>query len=379
MFPGIKATKIATVVASVIAATTASAAPQDVLPFGTFESGTNTVVRPTQTNPQYKFLWHEYTDVRSGYTEITRDAARFGSYGIKNTVTNVESGPALSQLQFYPRTETSYLYAREFSETKPWKLNTYNRLRFWIKVPPDTSVRAVDQTNFHFGTYIRATTADDASAESSNGHFYHYYNIPYTGEWHQVIVDWHPSHQRTASGSTEHGTMQYPTGEAGYNYFDLMTRFYMQVNGTATSYPQVIMVDGFEFYREDADENVNEVYSVHGTYRKSDNTLLVGWLRDKTQNDAVHEVRYAYSDIHTLGWNNATPAPNGVNRVGGWTGYNGVRYSTTAIDFSGRSQVYVAIKPQNSTRFRQIVIPLTTSAVEQSPPSPPPAAQGQAL
>ncbi len=35
-----------------------------------------------------------------------------------------------------------------------------------------------------------------------------------------------------------------------------------------------------------------------------------------------------------------------------------MRYSTNQIDVSGRSMLYVAIKPQNSNRFRQIAIPI---------------------
>lgn len=35
-------------------------------------------------------------------------------------------------------------------------------------------------------------------------------------------------------------------------------------------------------------------------------------------------------------------------------------YDTTAINVSGKSQIYLAIKPQNSTIFSQVVLPLST-------------------
>lgn len=63
-------------------------------------------------------------------------------------------------------------------------------------------------------------------------------------------------------------------------------------------------------------------------------------------------------NIHKIGWAAAPPAPGGTITPPGSGGYNGMSWSTTAIDVSGKPVVYVAIRPQNSTLFRQIGIPL---------------------
>src|SRR5690606_27365218 len=147
--------------------------------------------------------------------------------------------------------------------------------------------------NFIFGTYTRSTTTGRNTAESSNGHWYHQYNIPITGERHQVIDDWHPHHQRGESGNAEQGIQQYPTNGPGYNYFDLLTRVYFEVGSPTAPGPYQIMVDDVELYYEPNDENVEEIYAVNGTYKPSENRLLIGWSRLKTANGSVNEVRYA--------------------------------------------------------------------------------------
>ena len=82
------------------------------------------------------------------------------------------------------------------------------------------------------------------------------------------------------------------------------------------------------------------------------------WERFKDDNTINHEVRYSFSDIHQIGWDAATPAPNGTITPPGWQGYNGMFYDTTALPLAGHSVVYIAIKPQNSNLFTQIAVRL---------------------
>ncbi len=82
------------------------------------------------------------------------------------------------------------------------------------------------------------------------------------------------------------------------------------------------------------------------------------WRRPKDENNIPHEVRYAFEDIHQVGWNAARPAPKGIIKPPGWQGYNGMLYATRALPLEGHPVVYIAIKPQNSRRFSQISIPL---------------------
>jgi hypothetical protein len=71
-----------------------------------------------------------------------------------------------------------------------------------------------------------------------------------------------------------------------------------------------------------------------------------------------HEVRYAFDDIHRLGWNEAKPAPNGTITPPGLGGYNGMIYDTTDLPLTSWKVVYIAVKPENSTLFSQIAMPL---------------------
>ena len=96
--------------------------------------------------------------------------------------------------------------------------------------------------------------------------------------------------------------------------------------------------------------------------------IFVGWNRNKDENSVKHEVRYAFQDIYNVGWNAATPAPGGIVTPPGWQGYNGMDWSTQSIDMSSEDLIYIAIKPQNSSQFRQIAIPLSSSG--SLPPLP---------
>ncbi|MEJ2405989.1 MAG: hypothetical protein P8171_17150 [Candidatus Thiodiazotropha sp.] len=356
---------------------------QDTYKLEGFE-GANVIVRPTSTTyTKYKWGFPDSDNggnARNGGVEFSRETGHDNSVqSLKATIFALDesiSNPYNVQnifAHYYPYDESKYeyRYIREqesFEGKSGYQTNTYNRLRFWVKVPSTHVQATVKQTNFHFGTYIRNINENRGSAESDNGHYYHYYNLPaLDGVWHQIIVDTHPSHQRGTSGSTEHGDMAYPFSGTAYNYFDLMTRFYFQIKTAPNEYPTSYYIDNLELYFDPNPENVDQIYSLHGSYSEPDNTIVVGWVRDKTEDNINHEVRYAFSDIHSIGWDAATPAPDGVITPPGVGGYNGMEYKTNQIDMSDSAKIYIAIKPENSSLFRQIIIPKFSVAA----PSPP--------
>jgi hypothetical protein len=333
-----------------------------------FESGALRVMQPSQSNPVYRYLWNQYP---SDFTEgpdpgeasITTEERHDGSHSLKVTVQHANTGAGGNvYLQFYPHDGTFWHWMREYTQARSnWTFDTYNRLRFWVKVPRGMQKAGPGRANLDVGTYLRRSNGSRTNAEDGGSHWYHEFNIPYTGQWHQVIVDTHPDHQRGANGGTEHGDQEYVTGERGYNYFDALTRFYISGRGglAAGSYPARFYFDGFELYRETGAENIAQIYSLNGVYVPSTNEIYVGWQRDKNDNAVKHEVRYAFQSIHDIGWASATPAPDNIVSPPGWQGYNGMEYSTKKLNVSGRKVVYIAIKPQNSNRFRQIAIPLS--------------------
>jgi hypothetical protein len=333
-----------------------------------FESAGIREVRPEASDPSSRYLWNQYESDPTegpdpGSEHLTASTAQRGTQSLEITV---DSGNVYLQFYPYPSPGYAWHYMRTFTQpATDWQLDTYNRLRFWVKVPPGVTKIGGGNSNMHVGTYIRCSSCDTTKAESDNGHYYHHFDLPYTGEWHQIIVDTHPDHQRGANGGTELGDQPYPTGESGFNYFDALTRFYVELKGTLPAYPAVFQFDAFEVYQETRPENIEQVYSLNGVYVPATNEIIVGWQRHKDENAVSHEVRYAFSDIHQIGWQAATPAPGGMVAPLGWQGYNGMAWATQAIDVRGTTQIYIAIKPQNASTFRQITIPIVGGAVNR--------------
>jgi len=330
-----------------------------------FERG-NRVVQPNSSDPGTRFLWGMYLsfDSDTGTTAPSNAEHHDGAHALASTLDHC-GGSSCWQAQLYTYTEDApgfsngWQYMRRFVEQpETYQTNRINRMRLWIKVPPGIPFETNGSETLQFGTFTRESSAPLSDGETDNGHWYHHYNIGYTGEWHQVIVDTHPNHQRSGPGSTEWGDRLHPTGEASLTYFDVMTRFYFDSGYTSVPAGAAFYLDGFELYEETRPENVEQVYSLNAVYIPSSQTIRVGWMRQKTENQVVHEVRYAFEDIFATGFAAATPAPGGMITPPGHGGYNGMSYTTTQIDVSGHSTIYVAIKPQNATSFRQIAVPL---------------------
>ncbi len=259
-----------------------------------------------------------------------------------------------AQIQFNPYNGSKRSFARDLcKEPKKWQFNTYNRFGFWIKMPSnDDSLSTKGMLKYQFGTFVkRVKDADPQSDELGGNHYYHLLNLGYTGTWNYVILNSHPSHVR--SGTKDPGSLPHPTNEPDYNYFDAVAK-----PDPPKPYPCTYMLDDFVFYKEPFAENDDKVYSIAGTYVPDKNRLVVTWSRPKPDNDINHEVRYAFDNIHKVGWDKAIAAPDGIRKPPGWYGYNGMFYDTTALPLKGKNLVYVAIKPEGATLFSQIAIPL---------------------
>src|SRR5262249_38937252 len=103
-----------------------------------------------------------------------------------------------------------------------------------------------------------------------------------------------------------------------------------------------------------------QVSSLTGTYNPNNNEVTVTWDRPDNDNSVLDNVRYSFSDIDQIGWNAATPAPNGVITPPGWQGYSGMWCDTTAIPTAGHTMLSIAIQPQNAPNglFSEIAIPI---------------------
>lgn len=279
----------------------------------------------------------------------------------------------ISGSEFYPQWNpwdgTTRDFARSYSANPAdWKFNTFNRFRFWFWISDKAASEKNDGTqNYYLGSYVkRVTDMDPYSDETGGGHYYHPFNV-LRNAWSMCTFNSHPGHERGQNGGTDTGNIPYPTtpeyGGSGdpantYNYFDTLTRFYIQEGMSGGSFPRDYWIDEMEFYKEPYRENDEQVYSICVSYTAKNNRIFLTWNRPKSENSIKHEVKYAFSNIHALGWSNATPAPNGTIAPPGWQGYNGMVYDTTAINVSGKSLIYLAIKPQNSNLFSQVALPL---------------------
>jgi len=337
-----------------------------------FEDAAVRIVQPGTGDPN-RYLWNLYAGSGTGPTSVTSALKYLGNQSLRSQYTSGTNW----QFQFYTYTEglesagfsNGWQFMRKFvTNPSTWQTGKVNRMRFWILLPPGIDATGGGNHNFEFGTYIRCSSC--SGAEEGGDHYYHHFDLASSGVWHQVIVDTHPSHSRGANGNQELLDQLNPTNEPGFTYFDLMTRFYLDFPYAQFPMPATFHMDAFEVYEEQRPENTDQVYSLNAAYLPSTNEVRIGWSRRKDQS-MPHEIRYSFSDIHSIGWNAATPAPNGiVSRVGSG-GYNNERWSTTGLNLSGKSTVYIAIKPQNATLFRQIAIPIIPGAALPPPPAAP--------
>lgn len=251
-------------------------------------------------------------------------------------------------------------FARDYCQNpQAWQFNTYNRMRFWIKLPASATHHRTDgRANLNVGTYVkRVRDADPRSDESGGDHYYHMINVPALGQWTLVILNTHPDHRRGNSGAIDPGNLPHPTHEDDFNYFDALTRFYIQDERAPSQYPADFLIDQIEFYQEKAPEDDERVYSLTATYAVETNRLIVCWRRQK--NDVRrHEVRYAFQSVHKLSWDAAAPAPKGIITPPGAGGYNGMLYDTTELPLVGQKMIYIAMKPEGSAQFSEVAVPL---------------------
>lgn len=348
-----------------------------------FEYGSIPVVRPyLDADDDTRYLWRNNdTDsggaTRPGELSISSDQAIFGDKSLKiSRFAGGESDDSFQLLYYNNRTETAsnnWHYLRELNDK--WSEGKINRMRFWIKVPVEMRYAEGSanhaQTNFHIGTYTRDSETSRLKNESGNGHWYHYYNIGYEGDmWRQVIVDAHPNHQRSGSGSTEYPVIGelHPDTDPGKNYFDLMTYFYLHHKWSDTTWPADWYVDGFEFYEDPNNEDIEQIYSLSGVYNNQTSEVVVGWKRNKSTSSKTFDVRYAFSSFHENGgFTHGTTAPEGSD-IAPYSnfepnGYNGMEYRSSSIPLEDNNAIYIAIKHEDSpSRFREIRIPLTQSA-----------------
>ena len=346
----------------------------------------NPQVEPNNCSPSSQYfwtctMWNNYPDDFTDGPDIANPPS--GSFALDPTA----PGGAATTVHitnkglYYERRSVTNGASDEFfvrdrlttSPSNQWQLNTYNKISAWIKVPSDWNLEKNDGTHniavAMFCKYPNSTNIE----EDNNCHFYHYFNLMNTTAWQLMVIDSHPDSQRGASGGVDQGDIiNYMKQQPNYNTFDLWTRFYFDTDGYHTTNGD-FKIANIQAYQDTTNFNLRQVHSINAAYESSTNTIYVAWRRYKDDNSVNYDVRYAFSDIFALGYSNATPAPGGTNIPPlGFQGYAGAKYKTTGIDVRGRSSIFIAIKPVNSSLFSQVEIPLTgnTSTISSPPQAP---------
>ncbi len=274
-----------------------------------------------------------------------------------------EPTPANPYIQFYTHDESRWQYVREVIDElygEPWKFNFYNRMAFYVK-SPDLDTPTPGTANFDVGTYYSSIvngppTSSNAEVGGGN-HGYHRYLV--TGNCvTKFILDFNPTHMRGANGSIEQPYMEYPIeADAGlYNYFDMLTRLYFDVSGGSFD-GMTWNFDNIYFYRENREEEKHNVYSLCASRLPGTNTVNFSFNTDKQRAEgSMYEVRYAFTDIHELGFDNATLwETTGEQGLGG---YNMIGLQKTDFDLTQGDTIYIAVRMVGDTLFRQIDLEL---------------------
>lgn len=264
--------------------------------------------------------------------------------------------------QFDPSERRGRGFARDFAlQHAAWTFNTYNRFRFWVKLPPDARPYPTNgRPNMGFGAYVkRVHGADPFDPLDAGGNcFFHLFTAPATGQWTQVVLNMHPN-WNVEPADRDIGNQSHPTGETEYNYFDAMTRFYLEARFEPARYPADYFLDEMEFYHEAAPENDEQVYSITATHVPEQQRVILTWCRRIGEDQLPHEVRYAFESIHQIGWEAAQPAPGGRIKPPGMGEFSGMVYDSSALPLQGRATLYLAIKPEKAKLFSQVAIRLT--------------------
>lgn len=289
-----------------------------------------------------------------------------------------------------------------------WSTNNVNRFRIWVKVPSSYPAPGTWNGGFqdvNIGMYLRHPDWNDsAQQEIGGGHFYSFYFIPYTGVWHQVVFDYHPTHTRNCQNlpigtcwnpsldlwNAAYGNGDYWTetpiyddananswpSSTGVHWMDAWSTFYFAGDwpnqSGHTSGGGVFDFDQFEFYRDTNDvvgnrlADIVNIRQLNGAYRASDHYLYVGWARRTGATTGAYDVKYAFQSIYTLGWANATAVP-GCTGISPESTSDAVLMrceNTNGISMGSNNIIYIGIQKQGQSLFNQIAIPVTGATTQ---------------
>jgi hypothetical protein len=343
------------------------------------------VVQPLEPNAMFKYLWKHtwYNSKQSVSVDSLVTfrgkptlSAKWDSSGVTSEAVSEQNW----QLYFYtytlyapefPPEYNGFHFAHEFIEPQVYppqvEFGKINRLRFWIKVPPGVVYFGDEVENFEFGTFHRSFPGNSGMQQEDGNHFYHFGNMKHRdGVWQQFIIDTHPQHKVGTTGIDPGDMIDLYPG-SGRTYLEHMASWYLDFPYQKKhEYPwpdgTEFRVAAPEFYEETRPEDVLYVSSLNGSFQPLSNNVHLQWQHMLGDTTSKYDVRYSDKDIHVIGWNAATDAPNGQGLGTKEGGYRTMDYETTELVRSSSHKpddiLYLAVKKQGMETFRVFPMPV---------------------
>ncbi|GEM_PF-1983408 len=240
-----------------------------------------------------------------------------------------------------------------------------NRMSFYIKLPSGYPLSA--DYNFHVGTYTRDPVNGDLFQNGS--HYYHYFNIPGTGNWTKIVCNQHPQH--------EVGVKVDPgDNPVSWGYYNGFTRFYLDMQPQSPiALPWTGHIDEVKFYSISEPENDETINSISCSYF-GNGRFQIGWHGNSqyTHNNHRYEIRYSTSPITNANYSTALLVPGGPFRLAPGA-YNFIKADFTITVNNGK-RYYFAIKDIDSASSYVSKIDYWVGDQVSSSDTTPPAAPG---
>ena len=226
-----------------------------------------------------------------------------------------------------------------------------NRMILYLTIP---YAGDGEEHTFHIGTYSKDPATANQSSNLGN-HWYHYYELRGNSDnhWTKFYMDEHPQHVVSSSIPPDNN----PTSNDGFNYFDGLSRIYLEMKYTPFQSnwpgPYTMYIDEVHFYQETREENTYSINNVAISYF-SNGGFDIDWSSFSQYHihTETFEVRYSDFPIETIDdYLNADLVPN--SPLNGWgeenIGHheNQFRATFTIPNFNENQRIYFAIRDLN--------------------------------
>lgn len=257
--------------------------------------------------------------------------------------------------------DSTSCWVRAHIESGAWDSNI-NRMVFLMRSTISSGYDTGGSNNMNVGTYVKPLNNLSPGAEGTspqNGHhYYHGYTTPVTAnKWMKVYVTNRNQHERGDPGSAD--------GPLVANYFDTMTRFYLQYWGYYPSNPASTMELSPIWLYTETGEPDNDISSETIQYNGS--KYQVTWAGRKNV-DVTYEIRYRLDGVSLKSAGFASGI-NGGTVTNPGNDYTGVYWELVAPE--SVNGIYVGIRVQGASQFAEFYLPYQVSPANMGLPGTP--------